>query len=254
MANPGLIKQYRCTTEIQPHRIVEFGAADFLVTTATSAGTGGIGVSDSMGSNASNRIDVLRSGLADVMYGGTVTRGQPLTNDTQGRAVAATGSDRVVGVAEISGASGDIGLVFLYNSAPGGTLSGVTASAAELNMLDGTVASAGWVIGTETSNVINVGIQLREASGADLASSQAVQAYLSGAADGGTLATAPSGGVAIGTDGLAIETIADRAFVLVSENDGDIDLNITHTGAGSFYLVLVLPSGKLAISPIITFT
>ncbi|MBI3947119.1 MAG: phage major capsid protein [Armatimonadetes bacterium] len=47
---------------------------------------------------------------------------------------------------------------------------------------------------------------------------------------------------------------AAKAFELVSEADGDVDINITESGAKSFYLVLVLPNGKLAPSGAITFT
>lgn len=46
---------------------------------------------------------------------------------------------------------------------------------------------------------------------------------------------------------------AAKAFDLVSEADGDIDLNIVESGAKTFYLVLVLPNGKLAPSGAITF-
>lgn len=45
-----------------------------------------------------------------------------------------------------------------------------------------------------------------------------------------------------------------KAFELVSEVDGDIDIDITHAaGAKTLYLVLVMPDGKLMVSPAITF-
>lgn len=43
-------------------------------------------------------------------------------------------------------------------------------------------------------------------------------------------------------------------FSLVSEADGDIDVNITHVGAGTFYLILEMPSGELKSSGAITFS
>jgi hypothetical protein len=67
------------------------------------------------------------------------------------------------------------------------------------------------------------------------------------------VATAPSGGGAIGTDGLAIPVVAGKAWQLTSESDGDIDITFTETGAKTMYLVLVLPTGKLVISTAITF-
>ena len=47
--------------------------------------------------------------------------------------------------------------------------------------------------------------------------------------------------------------VVPKMFQLVSESDGDIDINITETGTPTFYLVLVLPNGKLAASGAITF-
>lgn len=115
------------------------------------------------------------------------------------------------------------------------------------------VNAATFVIGTETSNVINIGIKLKDgvAAGQERLS---VHAYLSSDAAGDSVVgTAPTT-VAIGTDGLAIPLVAGKAWLLVSEADGDIDLNITlSTGAATYYLVLVLPDGRLSVSKAITF-
>ena len=80
-------------------------------------------------------------------------------------------------------------------------------------------------------------------------------AYISDDAAGDSIAaTAPDGGVAIGTDGLAVPVVANKAWQLVSESDGDIDLTLTHAaGADTFYLIVVLPSGQLVASDAITF-
>ena len=108
-------------------------------------------------------------------------------------------------------------------------------------------------VGAEATNVINVAVQLLSKEGTDLANRGVVHFYLAGDANGDTLATAPSGGIAVGTDGLCIETLADLAGMLVSEADGDIDINITDTGTPTIYLVLVLPTGARVISGAITF-
>lgn len=111
--------------------------------------------------------------------------------------------------------------------------------------------------GAENSNAINVGIQLRTVGGgADLAVRGAVYGYLSDDANGDSIvATAPDGGIAIGTDGLLIPIVAGKAFLLVSEADGDIDVTITHAGgAKTLYLILVTPRGKLVASAAIAFT
>jgi len=134
-------------------------------------------------------------------------------------------------------------------------LAGLTPSKEELNVLDGVAASASFVIGAETGgNTINVGVQIKDANGADIGTRQQLRAYLSDDANGDSIAgTAPSGGVAIGTDGLAIPVVAGKAFLLTTEADGDIDLNVVEAGVATWYLIIVMPNGKLAPSGAITF-
>lgn len=133
-------------------------------------------------------------------------------------------------------------------------LDGITSSVDELNALDGAPLDVDFVIGAEAGNVINVGIQLNDAGGTALATRASVLAYLSDDANGDSInATAPDGGWAIGTDGLLIPLIAGKCAQLVSEADGDIDINITESGADTWYLILVLPNGLLVASAAITF-
>lgn len=110
-----------------------------------------------------------------------------------------------------------------------------------------------FVIGAEATNIINVGIQLRDRN-TDIGQRASVTAYLSSDANGDSVVgTAPTT-VAIGTDGLAIPLVAGKCFQLTSESDGDIDLNITlSSGAATYYLVIVLPDGTLKVSEAITF-
>jgi hypothetical protein len=116
------------------------------------------------------------------------------------------------------------------------------------------VASVGFVVGAETGgNTINVSLQLKDANGADMAVRSNVFAYLSNDANGDAIATAaPSGGWAIGTDGLLIPVVTNKAALLTSESDGDIDVNIVEAGAYTVYMVVVLPNGKLNVSGAIT--
>lgn len=110
------------------------------------------------------------------------------------------------------------------------------------------------VVGAEADNVINVAIQLKDYDGTDLAVRASVLAYLSDAAAGESeTAAAPSDGVAVGTDGGCIPLVVDKVFLLTSETDGDIDLDISEAGAATWYLVLVLPNGKRVVSDPITF-
>ena len=114
-------------------------------------------------------------------------------------------------------------------------------------------ADATFTIGTEAGNVINVAVQLKDGAGDDIATRAAVQFYLSDDADGDTIVAAATS-LAIGTDGVAIENISNSAGLLISEADGDIDINIGDaSGAATYYLVLVMPSGELVVSDAITF-
>jgi hypothetical protein len=111
----------------------------------------------------------------------------------------------------------------------------------------------GIVVGAEAGNVINVAIQLKDAGGADLAVRGSVMAYLSDDANGDSVAGTAPDTVAIGTDGLAVPLVAGKCFLLTSEADGDIDINITEDGVDTWYLILVMPDGRLAASGAITF-
>lgn len=131
------------------------------------------------------------------------------------------------------------------------------------NLLTKGVAQAGhmewsdvsFTVGAEVDNSINVAIQLKNGIGGNRSERTAVFAYLSDDANGDSIAgTAPDGNVAIGTDGVLIPVVADKAFYLISESDGDIDLDIgLTTGADTWYLVVVLPNGDLKVSGAITF-
>ena len=114
-------------------------------------------------------------------------------------------------------------------------------------------AGASFTIGAEAGNEINVAVQLLDGNGDELATRAAVQFYLSDDADGDTLVAAATS-LAIGTDGVILEHISNSAGVLVSEADGDVDVTIGDaSGAATYYLVLVMPSGELVVSDAITF-
>jgi len=141
-------------------------------------------------------------------------------------------------------------------------LDGATATVAELNALHGAPLGATIVVGDEAANVINVAIQLEDADGVALAIRGSILAYLSDDANGDSVvATEPDGGIAIGTDGLLVPLLTGSAgsevaasiFQLTSEADGDIDIDITESGTDTFYLILVMPNGKLIASGAITF-
>ena len=110
-------------------------------------------------------------------------------------------------------------------------------------------------VGTEDTNVVNVAIQLTDGNGDDLANVAAVYFYISDDSGGdGVAATAPAGGIAIGTDGKIAQVVSGKAGWLISEADGDIDIDVTETGTDTFYLVLILPSGETVVSSALSFT
>lgn len=112
MSNELLLKSYVAQGAIAKYRIVAFGTADGTVVASSAATSLHIGVNAELDVVSGERVDVIRSGLPLVEYGGAVTRGQPLTSDAQGRAVAAApaaGSNvRIVGFAETNAVLGDV--------------------------------------------------------------------------------------------------------------------------------------------------
>jgi hypothetical protein len=133
-------------------------------------------------------------------------------------------------------------------------MDGVTATAAEINTLDNVVAGLGYTIGTEAANAITVNVQFNDAAGTAMATRAAVYFFLSDDANGDSIvATAPDGGIAAGTDGWIEAITANKSFFGHSEADGDLDVVITESGTDTFYLVGVLPNGLYVVSGAITF-
>lgn len=115
------------------------------------------------------------------------------------------------------------------------------------------VAGATIVVGDEETNVVNVAIQLTDGNGDNLDNVAGVLAYLSDAATGDGLATTAADSVAIGTDGVLAELVAGSAYVLISDATGAVDIDVTQDAADTLYLILVLPSGKVIASSVLTF-
>lgn len=117
-SNATLVKQFKAGAAIAKYRIVKFGSSDEHVVQAAAAADALFGVSVEVGADAAeDRLDVVVAGIAEVEFGGTVTRGALVTSDASGKAVAAAPAQganvRVLGVARVSAAAGDIGSVIL---------------------------------------------------------------------------------------------------------------------------------------------
>ena len=120
MSNASLVRNFAAAAAIPAFTIVKFGAADGAIVPAVAVADFAFGVTTDIPAALGERCDAIMGGLADVLYGGAVTRGALLTVDASGRAVtAAPGAgvnNRVIGVAYVSGVLGDIGAVLI---APG---------------------------------------------------------------------------------------------------------------------------------------
>ena len=117
MSNIVLVKNQIADAVINAFSIVKFGTTDGHIVPAAAVSDSLVGVSTDIAAAIGDRADVIVHGLADVLYGGTVTRGDLLTSDASGRAVtaapAAGVNNVVIGVAFVSGVVGDIGAVII---------------------------------------------------------------------------------------------------------------------------------------------
>jgi hypothetical protein len=110
-------------------------------------------------------------------------------------------------------------------------------------------------VGDETANVINVAVQLQAPDSSKTNGKAYIKAYLSSDTAGDVLEATGPDAIAIGTNGTIFKSGGDSVvlFDLKSEVNGKIDLDITKSGADTFYLNLVMPNGDVVTSAAITF-
>jgi hypothetical protein len=110
-------------------------------------------------------------------------------------------------------------------------------------------------VGAEAANVIRVTVQLVDRHNGNLLTAPAAcNWYLSAVATGLGVTTATTGGIAIGTIGTLLEWTNNVSGLVITNAAGVFNVDIEDTGAKTIYLVLVMPDGKLQVSPAITFT
>ncbi|HYI40000.1 MAG TPA: hypothetical protein VE053_06750 [Allosphingosinicella sp.] len=122
ISTSGLTKPYTAGGAISKRRFLKFGAADGVVIQATAATDSIIGVSADLDVAIGDRVDVFMVGnIAEVDFAGTITRGGFVTSDANGKAVAAAPGAGVNnsygGQAEVSGVSGDVGMIIVQPGA-----------------------------------------------------------------------------------------------------------------------------------------
>ena len=103
---------YRAAAAIAAYQLVKYGAADGEVIPAAGPTDLIIGGPGNIGASVGDRIDIVLDDFVEVRLGGTVTRGERLTSDADGLAVAAapaTGVNAyIIGYATVSGVLNDI--------------------------------------------------------------------------------------------------------------------------------------------------
>lgn len=91
-ANEGLVKAYDAGGTINEYRIAKFGSSDSVVLQADASTNKFAGVFClPKGATAATgeTVEVIKSGIADVTYGGTITVGDRLTSNADGKAISA---------------------------------------------------------------------------------------------------------------------------------------------------------------------
>ena len=111
---PGLTIARRAEGAIASYSIVTRSATDDdLIAQAIDGSKLLLGVTTIIDSDDSRPTDHIKSGLADVRYGGVVTVDAPLTADPDGNAIVASSGDYIIGYAEVPGDEGEIGSVWI---------------------------------------------------------------------------------------------------------------------------------------------
>ena len=112
---------------------------------------------------------------------------------------------------------------------------------------------ASFAIATEADNEIVVTVTLQDVDGTTMAVASAVRVYLSDLATGLAItATAPNTSGAC--DNELAEPLAKAQWIALSSAAGVITVTLGETSTGTWYVVVVLADGTLAVSGAVTFT
>lgn len=115
--------------------------------------------------------------------------------------------------------------------------------------------SVAMTVPVEDSNTVTVAIAVTHANtGASPGEAVALPFYISSDADGQVLESGTDLSLSAGTDGLVILSGGDSKVYghLVTETSGEMDFVVTDTGTDTYYLNVILPSGKIVTSDAIT--
>lgn len=108
----GFYKSRLAQAAFAPWQLAAFGGADNSVTPAAGANAPIAGVSDSLGAQPGQLVDVQMTQIADVQAGGAIAAGDLLTSDANGKAVKAVkqvgATVYVFGIAQTEAVAGDV--------------------------------------------------------------------------------------------------------------------------------------------------
>ena len=105
MNNPRDIKNFTAASAVAAKRIVALAAGGSV--SQASAGTDNIIGVVELACESGSRVDVVTGGIAEVEAGGSISCGDWVTADSNGKAVAADSTDEVLGKAWDNASSGD---------------------------------------------------------------------------------------------------------------------------------------------------
>jgi len=111
---PDKISNYVAEEDIPAHTLVTFGTDDAGCNIAVAATDAPLGVTTEIDALKDERCDVILTGIAPVLYGADITKGDPLTAGADGKAVKAGDGDLVFGTAMLDGTTDDIGSINLH--------------------------------------------------------------------------------------------------------------------------------------------
>ncbi len=106
----GIEKSVKCTAAISTaYVIAKPGGDDDTFSVASTSTDALIGIFQHTTSAAGEAVRIMLTGISPIVYGGQITRGEPLTADSAGKAVKATIGQSIIGYATVSGVANDIG-------------------------------------------------------------------------------------------------------------------------------------------------
>jgi hypothetical protein len=108
------IESRRAAADVEPYRIAAYDDVEGEFTQAGGPSAAPLmGLTGHLGAVGGTVCDVIRSGPAELEYGGAVAFGDPLTADIAGRGVKAQPGEPFIARADEAGDAGTVGRVFI---------------------------------------------------------------------------------------------------------------------------------------------